>query len=205
MQRRTTANVAAGSITVFSLFGWVGPKILAAAHIVHDAESLAEMMALVRGINVSWPGIYLFSTILGTGALLGINWDLTHALYYKRRNAKSRDWDCTVPHAINYIVVGSHFGSSLHLNDRYDKAAAAFYEAAKAGRIIVSGCLPNKASLERIPRRVWKKGALNCRIDPHRGIMNVELVKDDAILYTNMFVDELELESLWLRKPEGFF
>jgi hypothetical protein len=206
MDRRAAGNVVAGSTAIFSLIGLIGPEILRAAHLVHDAEALRELMTLARELQISWGAVYLYLFLLSVIALLAINSAAIRRTVLKFQKSRQRKWDLNGPAALDYIATLSHFSTALSQGDRYYRAMTALHEAAQKGKIRVAGLAKDSELLAPIPRKVWIVAKLTFKeLSDRRGsvekITKLDLSLDGKVEYKDLFVDKEELQKVWPPKP----
>lgn len=208
MQYRTVSNSALAVVGVFSFIGWLGPRILKFINLVQDANGLREMMSLVaiKDVSISWPGIYLFGFIASGVGIIAINLDLAQKYYRRKIDSGHRDWNMNGCDAIIYIINSSLFGKTFpEESTRIHFSNAAFYEAARKGKIQVAGMAEGSTLFEDIPRHIWngenKLDIRECMTGARRRTLYLRWKDEEKILYRGLMVDEREIQKTWPEAP----
>jgi hypothetical protein len=208
MQYRTVSNSALSIVGLFSLIGWLGPRILKFINLVQDADGLREMMNLVaiKDVSISWQGIYLFGFIASGIGIIAINFDLAQKYYRRRIVSSYRAWDMNGCDAILYIVNDSLLGKTFpEESARIRFSKDSFYEAAEKGKIQVAGIAEGSTLLENIPRHIWngenKLDIGECMTGTRGRTLYLRWKDEEKILYRGLMVDGREIQKTWPEAP----
>lgn len=206
MQYRTAANSGLAIIGLFSLIGWLGPRILKFINFVQTADGLRKMMNLVaiKDVSISWPGIYLFGLIASFVGIIAINFDWAQKKIREKRERSS--WDMNGCDAILYIANTSLLGKTFIETNRSILSSSTFYEAAKTGKIRVAGMNEGSMLLCNIPKRIWGEGnkldISGCVAGARARSLCIRWKDEEKILYWGLMVNIRDIKKNWPEAPQ---
>ena len=201
MRDKTITNSVLGGLDIFTGGIWLGKHICQALGWVEWAQGLNSAMSIFQTSSVNWDSVFLAGSCVLSVSLIVVNFEFLVSLWIVIHNWRKQKWDATDKNIINYIVGHSHYGTTFNYENRFDMAAARFFEAVRSGKLKTLVRKPGQTVSIKVKPKDFEGLTFTKNFAPTMGYGTPSFYavtkKDKNIVYESILCDWRRVRKIW--------